>query len=146
MRINSAPPASTRRFTLRLLRGRLAVCRAPAETPVPDWLWSQPGPLTSATRTASELSIVCDEAATASAAVLRVEPGWRALRVVDALEFEAVGVLAALVEPLARVGVSLFSVSTFDTDYLLVKQADLGRALEALQRAGHVVEINDGPV
>ena len=73
--------------------------------------------------------------------------GWRpserrgtGLRVADTLDFSVVSVLASLVMPLAEAGVSVFVVSTFDTDYLLVKEAILRRAVEALRQAGHTVE------
>jgi hypothetical protein len=68
------------------------------------------------------------------------ERGWRCLRGAGTIEFSVVGVLAALAMPLAEVGLGVFAVSTFDTDYLLLKGQDLPAALEALRRAGHVVE------
>jgi hypothetical protein len=61
------------------------------------------------------------------------------LRVADTLDFSLVGVLTSLLDPLAKAGVSVFVLSTFDTDYLLVKQVDLQRAAEALQSAGHAL-------
>jgi hypothetical protein len=70
---------------------------------------------------------------------VRCEGGWRALRVAGSLDFSLVGVLAGLLDPLARAGVSVFVLSTFDTDYLLVKGHDLEKALAALRRAGHAV-------
>ncbi len=70
---------------------------------------------------------------------VRCEGGFRCLRVAGTLDFALVGVLAALLAPLAAAGVSAFAVSTFDTDYLLVREADLGRAADALRAAGHRV-------
>ncbi len=65
------------------------------------------------------------------------EPGWRCLRVAGKLNFALVGVLASLLTPLASAGVSVLALSTFDTDWILIKENDLDRAIEALRAAGH---------
>ncbi len=67
------------------------------------------------------------------------EPGWRCLRVLGPLGFGMTGVLASLSGPLASSGVSIFVVSTYETDYLMVQERDLERAVDALTRAGHRV-------
>jgi len=92
----------------------------------------------SITRRTGELSVVCREARVP--ADVRAERGWRALEVEGPLAFEEVGVLHALTGPLARAAVSLFAMSTFDTDLLLVREETLERAVEALRAAGHQVE------
>jgi hypothetical protein len=125
---------TTHRLTLALLTGGYAVCRLPADAPVPAWA---AGELVSVTRTADELSVVSLEGGVP--ADVRVERGWRCLRVAGTLGFELVGVLAALLAPLAGAGVGVFALSTFDTDYLLVKEADLARAVAALRAAGHAL-------
>src|SRR5206468_8549222 len=85
----------------------------------------------SVTRTPDELSIVCpDEAVPPD---VEVESGWRALKVPGPIPFDQVGVLAALATPLAAAGISTFAVSTYDTDYVLVREPDLERALAALE-------------
>ncbi len=127
-----APPA----LTLRLVPGTFAVCRLPPTAAVPGWALG--GPFASLTRTADELSVVCPEAAVPAG--VDAEGGWACLGVVGPLAFALVGVLAALTRPLAEAGVSLFAVSTFETDYLLVKRAALAKALAALEAAGHRVE------
>ena len=71
---------------------------------------------------------------------VKCERGWRWLRVAGTIGFSAVGVLAALAVPLAEAGVSVSAISTFDTDYLLVKDSDLPAALDALRCAGHLVQ------
>ena len=68
------------------------------------------------------------------------ETGWRCLRVAGSMPFTLVGVLASLTTPVANAGVGVFAFSTFDTDYLLVKESDLLKAVAALRSAGHVVE------
>jgi len=123
-------------LTLHVLTGTFAVCRLAADAPLPAW--AARGPFVSITRTADELSVVCSEDAVPEG--VRCEQGWRCLRVVGSLDFSLVGILASLVGPLAEAGVSVFAVSSFDTDYLLVKEADLKKAAEALGRAGHRVQ------
>ena len=119
---------------LQVLDGPFVVCRLAADAPLPAWA-DAPGTLVAITRTAEELSVVCP-AANAPAGV-RQEGPWRALRVAGPLDFTWVGILAALSACLAASGVSLFAISTFDTDYLLVKAEDLPAALSALTGAGH---------
>jgi hypothetical protein len=68
---------------------------------------------------------------------VRCEPGWRALAVEGPLDFGLTGILASIATPLAEAGISLFAISTFDTDYVLVKAERLDDAMEALRRAGH---------
>lgn len=120
---------------LTLLPTRFAVCRLAAEAPAP--VWAQRGSFWSVTRTPEELSVVCEESAAPPGA--RCESGWRGLAVAGPLDFELVGVIASLAGPLAARGVPIFVVSTFDTDYLLVKEARLEEAIAALESAGHAV-------
>ena len=68
------------------------------------------------------------------------ERDWRALRVVGQLGFALVGVMSALAAPLANAGISIFALSTFDTDYILVKARDLEDAVRILETAGHRIE------
>lgn len=117
---------------LRLLSDRFAVCRLAPDEKTPGNL--DHSTLLSVTRTPTELSIVCRETLSLPG---QVEPGWRCLVVDGTLEFDLVGVLAALAQPLAAAGVSIFVLSTFDTDYLLVKEEKLELAIESLRAAGH---------
>lgn len=121
--------------TLRVLAGELAVCRLPADAPLPSP--TQRAALFSITRTADELSVVCPLADAPGNA--RVERGWRALQVAGPLDFALTGILASIAEPLARAGVSIFAVSTFDTDYVLVGEDALDVAVATLRDAGHEV-------
>lgn len=68
---------------------------------------------------------------------VRVERGWAGLKLEGPFPFSMTGVLASFLEPLARAGISIFAVSTFDTDYVLVKSDMLTRALEVIQASGH---------
>jgi len=124
-----------RRLDLVILDGRLAACRLGPAEGLPAWATG--GGFVSITRTADELSVVCPESSVPEG--VRAERGWRSLRVSGVLDFSLVGVLGSLAVPLARSGIGIFVVSTFDTDYLLVKEVDLARAVEALVADGHAI-------
>ena len=135
------PPPASRSLHLKVLPWVLAVCRLDADAPLPDWALADT--FLSITRTSDELSIVCLEEAVPPE--IRCENGWKCLRVEGPLEFSEVGILASLTAVLAAAGVSLFAVSTFDTDYLLVGGSDLERAVTALRQAGHRVDRASDP-
>lgn len=118
---------------LTLLPDPLAVCRLAADDALPAWLPARG--FVSVTRTADELSIVCADDAVPDG--IRAERGWRCLAVAGPLDFGMTGVLASIAAPLADAGISIFALSTFDTDYVLVKAEKLAAAAEALRRAGH---------
>jgi hypothetical protein len=123
---------------LRLLDGELSILRLPPDAAAPSWLNLSPRPLVSVTRTPDELSIVCPSAGVPHG--VKCEDGWRAFTVEGKLEFSAIGVLAAILNPLAEAGISIFSISTFDTDYVLVRSGVLEKAKAALRRHFEVVE------
>lgn len=83
--------------------------------------------------------MVCSEDAVPGGDLVRIEPDWRALEVAGPLDFAMIGVIAELTAPLADVDVSVFVVSTYDTDYILVHAAALERAIAGLRDAGHHV-------
>jgi len=114
---------------------RLSVCRLGPDDPWPAV--GHGSSVLSVTRTPDELSVVCTEDSEPSGA--RVEPGWRALRIVGPLAFELVGIVASVSVPLADAGIGVFVLSTFDTDLVLVKAVDLEAAATALSAAGHRV-------
>ena len=111
------------------------MCRAGPESPIPAWAEGEG--IVSITRSQDELSIVCLERRIPQ--TVSAERGWRCLQVVGPFTFETIGVLASLASPLAAAGVPILCISTYDTDYLLVRVADLPRAAEALRAAGHAV-------
>ena len=124
---------TTPRFLIEELPESYAVCRLPADDP---WPKVAPGAtLLSVTRVGDELSIVCPESLAPPGA--RVERGWRCLRLHAVLDLSLVGVLADLTAQLARVGISVFVLSTHDTDLILVRAVDLVRAVAALRAAGY---------
>ncbi len=93
------------------------------------------GAFVSITRTPDELSVVCAEVSVPDE--VKAGRGWRALRVAGSLDFALTGVLAALAVPLAEAGVSIFALSTYDTDYVLLREVDLPREVATLGVAGH---------
>jgi hypothetical protein len=121
------------KFTL--LDGLFAVARLDADAEVPPW--AHRGAFTSITRTPHELSIVCDEGGVPDD--VPAERGWRCLGLEGPIPFETTGVAARFTAALAAHGISVFVVSTFDTDYLLVKASKVDAAIEALREAGYDV-------
>jgi uncharacterized protein len=117
---------------LTIVPGRFAVSRLAAGDPIPPGLGNG---MVSITRTAGELSIVCAEAAAPVGA--RIEKGWICLALPGPIPFTATGILSSLLAPLAEAAVGIFAISTYDTDYVLVKEAQLEQAVAALKAAGH---------
>ena len=122
-------------LTLTLCEGEFAICRLDASARPPEW--AQGGKIWSITRTADELSIVCSQKSVPEG--VRSEGGWRCLKLEGPLDFSLTGILVSLAAPLAEAGISIFAISTFDTDYLLVNRDDLERSVDALEGAGHLV-------
>ncbi|MGH3665738.1 MAG: ACT domain-containing protein [Egibacteraceae bacterium] len=131
---------TVRRLELALLAERYAIARLPANDPVPGW--ARRGALTSITLTQDELSIVCREADVP--AEVHQEPGWRAFKVAGPMDLELTGILSSLAGPLAEAEIGIFAVSTFDTDYLLVKDDRVAEAADVLGGAGHHVDMGNG--
>ncbi len=126
-------------LALVALRDTFTVARLPASLPIPAWAIR--GAFVSITRDreTEELSIVCPGQDVAED--VNSERGWRCLRVAGPLDLKLVGVLAALVNPLARAGIPVFLVSSFDTDYLLIKNENLETAVTVLREAGHHLDL-----
>jgi hypothetical protein len=136
---NAAPKRAP--LTLDVIAGSLSVLRFPPDAEVPSWVL-RADPFGSVTRTADELSVVCATARVPSTplpAHMARDDGWRALKVVGPFAFTEVGVLLQVVAPLAAAGISILATATFDTDYVLVQETQLGRAVAVLRAAGHTV-------
>ena len=132
--------ASLHRLRVLRIPGLLAVCRLSPADAVPSWA-NGPGFL-SITRTDDELSIVCaDGLVPRGTQCMR---GYVAMRVAGTLAPELVGVLVSLAEPLADAGIPILAIGTHDTDYVLVREADLDRAVGALRHVGHEVDTQPG--
>jgi uncharacterized protein len=122
---------------LTVLPERHAICRLNSRDPVPGWAAASTAGLSSVTRTPDELSvIVIDSVAPAN---VRCDRGWRAIRVRGPIPLDLIGVIAGISGTLANAGLSIFAFSTHDTDYVLVKQAHLDRAIRALRQAEYPI-------
>jgi uncharacterized protein len=119
-------------LTLTLQPLSLAVCRLAAEEPMPGW--ATQGAFFSVTRTAEELSVVCADADVPEG-VKRDGP-WACFKVKGPLDFGLTGILASLTAPLAKDGIPVFALSTYDTDYLLVREDKRDAAAVSLLAAG----------
>src|SRR3954463_8223475 len=112
------------------LPGTLSVCRLRASDRVASWALELHEGFVSITRTPDELSIVCPQEEVPPDT--EVEEDWRALVLPGPIPFEMTGVLSALTVPLAEAGIPIFAISTYDTDYVLIREKDVERALHAL--------------
>lgn len=114
----------------------LSVVRLPAGDDLPSWVFKGPG-IAAAVRRRDELGVVCATARVP--ADVRREDGWTGLEVAGPLDFALTGILLAVAAPLAEAGVSIYALSTYDTDVVLVRTGALESAIAALEAAGHTV-------
>ena len=121
---------------LALLAERVALCRFAPDAAVPAWTDGARQFLT-ISRTPTELSVVADERVVPSD--VDAQRGYHVLRVEGPLPLDLIGVFAALASPLADAGIPIFPIATFDTDYLLIRDADIARAVATLRTAGHLI-------
>ena len=120
---------------LLLLPETLSICRMERNALIPEWALT--GGFFSVTRTDEELSVVCPRGQVPPG--IQKQDGWRALQVEGPLDFSLTGILASLTEPLAKEGICVFAISTYDTDYLLVKEEQLEGAIQALWKEGYKI-------
>ena len=116
-------------LTLQIFEPELAICRLPPTSSIPEWIGKSD--FISVTRTPDELSIVCSEDRVP--VEVEAERNWRMVGVKGPLDFTMTGILTSLVSPLSDAGIAVFAISTYDTDYLLVKADRFDRALEILE-------------
>jgi hypothetical protein len=122
----------------RVLAERLVVCRLAFDARIPAWALE--GGFFCVVRTRDELSVVCAEDVCTEDRVpdgAPAERGWVALKLEGPFPFSMTGVLSSFVQPLAEAQIPIFAISTFDTDYVLIKRENLEQAVVALGAAGH---------
>lgn len=124
-------------LTLTVLPGRYAISKLDAKSEVP--LWAREGQFVSVTRTATELSVVCEEDRVPAG--ISCVAGWRVLRCEGPLDWALTGIVASLAEPLADAGISIFPIATHDTDYLLIREPQLDHAIQVLTGYGHAIRV-----
>jgi len=116
----------------------MAVCRLASDARIPAWALE--GGFFCVVRTRDELSIVCREDLCREDRMpdrAPTERGWVALKLEGPFPFTMTGVLASFLQPLAEARIPIFAISTFDTDYVLIKRENLEQAVAALGTAGH---------
>jgi hypothetical protein len=128
----------TKRRALDVLPERFGICRFDPNASVPNWVWASP--FYSVTRTAEEVSVVCHEGVIPQE--ILYEKGWRCLKVQGPIDFSETGILSSLAQPLASKNVTIFALSTYDTDYLFVREKDLSKTIETLSQKGFLVKQN----
>jgi uncharacterized protein len=134
---NNHSPAgqSPRALKFSRLLGSYAVCQFSADAPLPDWLPTSG--FISVTRTSEELSIVCPDHSTP--AHLKADLGWVCLKLEGPFSFSLTGILSSFIAPLSDNAIPIFAISTYDTDYVLIKQGFADAGLDVLAKAGHTL-------
>ena len=125
-----------KKLSLSLLPHTYAVCQFHPDKHIP--YWALMGDFVSLTHTNEELSIACQEDNVPDD--IEAERGWRCLQVQGAFDFSAAGVHASLAIPLAEADISVLAIATYATDYLLIKEKNVERALQVLEQAGHYID------
>lgn len=119
---------SEKKLTMRLFKERVGVCRLNKDESIPVWVHNSQ--FYSITKTSDELSVVCCQESIPSS--IKCEKDWRILKVEGTLDFSLIGILSSISAILAQKEISIFAVSTYDTDYILVKEKDIEKAVDAL--------------
>ncbi|MFM7678919.1 MAG: ACT domain-containing protein [Roseiflexaceae bacterium] len=119
-------------LTLRVLPATYAIWQLPSAAPLPAW---PDGAFVCVIRTASELSGVCPSGQTPASAI--VDDGWRCLQFVGPFDLTLTCIMVRVAQPLASAGVPIFTLATYNTDYILVPGSRYSAAVAALTAAGH---------
>ena len=121
---------------LRLWPETFAISKLSAKNEQPQW-HADKG-FSSITRTEDELSIVCEQKYVPLDVVS--SRNWQMLQIVAQMDFSLVGILARIATPLAAAGISIFSISTYDTDYILIQKKQLELAMKVLVEEGYQID------
>lgn len=127
-----------KKFSLSVLPEKLGICHFSQKTPIPSWAKDPDNKFFSISKTRDELSIVCPQDKI-PAGVL-AEKNWRAFKVEGPLGFSLTGIVASLVKPLAEAKISILYISTYETDYILVEEKNLKKAIKALSSFCNIKE------
>jgi uncharacterized protein len=119
----------TKKFTLTVLPEKLGICHLGKHAPIPDWAQHN-CEFYSLTKTCNELSVVCPQDHIPENVMAEID--WRAFRLEGPLDMYSVGVIAKLSVPLAKAGISIFNISTYETDYILIEEKNLEKAKKVL--------------
>ena len=112
-----------------------AICSFPTDATFPDW--PDHASIFSITKTPKEITIVCEEHQVPGAC--KTSENWKCIKVEGSFDLDAVGVLASIAEPLAQNKISLYAISTYDTDYILIHAKNIDKAVSCLKTFGHTI-------
>ena len=125
-------------LTLTLLPQKFAICYLDRKSPLPDWI--EQGDFFSITKTNKEISIIYPQEKIPGGVLC--EKDWRAFRVESIVDgIYAVGIISALADPLAKAGISILNVSTYQTNYIFVEEKNLAKAKEILSKFCKIEEL-----
>jgi uncharacterized protein len=118
-----------KKLTLKILKDRYSVCRLNKNDEIPKWIFDEE--FFSITRTDDELSIVCLQDKIKED--IKCEKDWKVLKIEGPLDFSLVGILSRISTLMANNGISIFAISTYDTDYILIKEESINKVIEVLE-------------
>ena len=124
-------------ISLKIIDQEFAICKLPPDSVIPDWIWTSS--LYSITKTMDELSLICEQDKVIAHSNMHQENDWKCLHVVGPLDFSLTGILSSIAQPLAENKISIFALSTYDTDYILVKKEHCSQAQEVLKNKGFII-------
>jgi hypothetical protein len=126
-----------RSFIISVLKDDFAVCRLSAFEPLPDWVFKNP--FSSITKTPEEYSVVCPQEVIPEEVKFAREGEWKCLKIQGPLDFSEFGIISNLTSILAAAEISVFVLSTYETDFILVKRMNIEKAAKVLSDSGHKV-------
>lgn len=121
------------KLKMKLLKGSFGICRLDSNSSIPNWIDYEK--FLSITKTDDELSIVCSEDGIPNN--IKCEKNWNVIKVEGPLDFSLIGILSSISTILSKENISIFAISTYDTDYILVKNKDLQKSIDALSKQGY---------
>ena len=122
-----------KKLTLKLLKDKYSVLRLNKNDEIPKWIFNEE--FFSITRTEDELSIVCLQDKVKE--YIKCERNWRILKIEGPLDFSLIGILSKISTLMANNNISIFAISTYDTDYILIKEETIDRAIEILENSNY---------
>ncbi|CAF1385312.1 unnamed protein product [Rotaria magnacalcarata] len=130
--------AKSATLTLDLLKENFVICRLSPSSSLPSWAFT--GPFYSITKTNDELSIITMDNNQLPKDI-QCERNWKCFKLLGPFPFDITGVLTSVLNPLAKADVGILAISTFDTDYVMVKDNNLQVAIDVLKQHGHTINV-----
>lgn len=121
------------KLNLKLLKGEYSVCRFDKNDEIPKWIFNEE--FFSITKTEDELSIVCLQDNIKEN--IKCEKGWKVLKIEGPLDFSLIGILSRISTLMANNDISIFAISTYDTDYILIKEESINKAIKVLEDSNY---------